>query len=81
MDVKNVADLAKIIDLCRKKGIDSIKISNDAVEFKLSTHLPIKGKPRGKYKTATAELKPDHIEVENQYSQDEILFWSSEGIN
>ncbi len=80
MDIKNLADLGKLADLCRKKGIDSIKITQNEIEFKLSPHSPIKGKPRGKY-NQTADTKPDLVSVENQYTQDEILFWSSEGIN
>lgn len=77
MDIKTLADLSKLADLCRKKGLHSIKVTPNSLEFTLSDNTPSKGRPRGKY---AADIK-DHIPIEDQLSEDEVLFWSSAGAN
>ncbi len=74
MDIKNLADLAKLAALCRKKGIESLKISSDGIEFKLGSE-PIKAHRK--------QFKPlnDDKELESKpLSEEDILFWSSSGI-
>ncbi len=71
MDIKTTSDLAKIADLCRKKGIESIKITNDTVEFKLGD------KPVAKTRAVKGS---DKLESIPEYSEDDILNWSSQGI-
>lgn len=74
MDIKNIADLSKIADLCRKKGIESIKITQDAVEFTLAESQLKTRTRRNKSKNTT-----DNIET-NAPTEEELLFWSSQGI-
>jgi len=70
MDIKTFADLAKLADICRKKGIKAIKVTQDAIEFQLSD------KPEVRHRNTKAP------EVKNQVeSEEEMLFWSSTGIN
>ncbi len=65
MDIK---ELAKIIDLCRKKGIESLKMND--LELKLG-ELPI---PRKRAIEAT-ESTPEDAAI----TQEDLLFWSSQG--
>lgn len=74
MDVKNLAELSKIADLCRKKGIETIKITQDCVEFKLSADVPKKAARKSK-----KDEKSDPVE-EGLITAEDILFWSSQGI-
>lgn len=68
MDIKSVADLAKIADLCRKKGIESIKITQDSVEFKLGE------KPVSERRSS--ESKEEKIENDEALTEEELLMWS-----
>jgi len=71
MDVKNLKDLSKIADICRKKGIETIKISADSVEFKLKD-LPIK--PTKRELSAVPDL---NTEDKQAISDEDVLFWSA----
>lgn len=71
MDIKSIADLAQVADLCRKKGIESIKITGDSVEFKLTDERPVRKR--------TTKEKADEPEVRGP-TEEEILYWSSAGI-
>lgn len=70
--VLTVKELAKLADMCRKKGIESIKITTDAVEFKLGEQVLPKRRSR-----TQEDNKPPVTET---MSDEELLFWSSAGI-
>ena len=74
MDVKNLSDLNKIAVLCRKRGIESIKIGADFIEFKLSPDAPASTYKRKQ------DAVDENIETVPAYSEDAALFWSSSGI-
>lgn len=69
MNINNLADLGKIIDLCRKKGVESLKIDN--IELKLSREIP-----QSKYKRKSVELTSEMIPVDD-ISDEQALYWSS----
>lgn len=71
MDIKTLADLGKIADLCRKKGIESIKIADGTVEFKLAHGF--ERRRRGTRDTSNPE-------VDTPFSEEDALFWSSAGL-
>ncbi len=71
MDIKNIKELAQIIALCRKKGIESVKIGENCIEFKLGALAP--AKPRGKDKEIIEEAVADH----QAYTAEQILNWSA----
>lgn len=76
MEVKTAAQLGKIADLCRKKGIESIKITAESVEFKLIDEIRVNRKQR---KPKKFDLE-DGIQLENQPTEEEVLFWSTGAI-
>lgn len=69
MELKSFSDLAKLADVCRKKGIDTIKISGDCIEFKLLD------KPTRKRRIK--ESKDELPKTENPYSEDDLIAWST----
>lgn len=69
MDIKTIADLAKLADICRKKGIKQLKITQDGLEFQMGE------KPQPKTKTKDT---PDTFDT--RPSDEEMLYWSSAGI-
>lgn len=72
MDSSDLKDLAKIIDLCRKKGVSELKF--DGVEIKLAPEKPASDyKKRKKTEDTKEDLGP-------AYTDEETLFWSSDGI-
>lgn len=77
MNPKTLKDLSKLADICRKKGIAEIKVDENGVEFKLWDHIP--SRPR---KGKSSEVaSSNHIPVENMPTEEELLFWSSPGID
>lgn len=75
MDIKNLSDLAKIATLCRKKGIETIKITPDSVEFKLKD-APIKMR-----KLSRSENENVSVEDQQALTAEDKLFWSAPGFN
>lgn len=71
-EIKNLNDLSKIIDLCRKKGVDSIEIQG--IKLSLRDEAPPSNYKKKK------EIGSDVIQTENQFTEDDALFWSSAGI-
>ena len=67
MDIKNFSDLAKIADICRKKGIKQLKITQDGVEFQMGD------RPE---KQVKADKGSDKIDVP-VINEEDVLFWSS----
>lgn len=73
LEIKSPEDLSKIIDLCRKKGVQTIKL--DGVELSLREEAP-----PSQYKRKKAEQTSEEIKVEEGFNSEDILFWSSQGI-
>ena len=72
MKIENIKDLQKVIQLCRKAGVDTIKI--DGVELKLG-ELPtqsLKAKRHAAYPDAA-------IEAQDTLTEEELLFYSATG--
>ena len=69
MDIKTIADLAKLADICRKKGIKQLKITQDGLEFSMGE------KPQPK-----AKLKDTPETFDTTASDEDMLYWSSAGI-
>lgn len=63
MVISNIKELSKLIDLCRKKGIDALEIDN--IKFKLG---PLEPKIK--------DRSPD-LSQSAQVSGEDLLFWSS----
>ncbi len=77
MDINDVESLGKLADLCRKKGIESIKVTVDGIEFKLKdVEPPVK---RGRKRRIQEKTTEDLIE-ETPFGEDAALFWSSTGV-
>lgn len=73
MDIK---ELQKIIQLCRKSGVTSIKL--EGVELTLSEDAPAPAKPRGKSATkASAPSLNDKIALEGELSDEALMYWST----
>jgi len=65
MKIENLKELSAVIDLCRRKGVARINISG--IEMELTDSAPTK-------KVKEAEQEP---KVENQYTDEQLLLWSS----
>lgn len=63
----------KYLQLCRKHGVESLKIGE--IEVKLSQEPP-----KSKYKQAKENKESTSIQSSPQFSNEEILMWSSGGI-
>lgn len=71
VDKSQIKELKNLIALCKREGIKSIEIAGMKLEFNPYS-LPQK-------KSKTKE--DDQIITENQYTDEEILFWSTGGLN
>ncbi len=74
----NLKELQKLISLCRKSGVLSIKM--EGVELTLSEETPAAPKPRGKaaQKAATANAPSrDPIELEGEMTPEQLMYWST----
>lgn len=77
VDIKNNRDLAKIIVLCRKNGVETCKITPNSIEFTLTDVIT-----RVKRRSKSVELEaPTPVKIENELTAEEKLFWSSPNIN
>lgn len=72
MDIKNFSDLSKLFTICRKKGIKSVKISSDSLEFTLDDEAPV-----SRYKAAKQDKRTPDPEMEGGYTDEQVLLWSS----
>ena len=68
MTISTLKDLSKLIDLCRKKGVETIAV--DGVELKLGDA------PTSLKRNAASDTAPDKIIIEDQPTEDELRFWS-----
>lgn len=74
MDKKQLVDLKKIMQLCKQEGIKSIELDGLKMEFNPFAKVETKAK-----RSKKSAVNSDPI-VEQQYSDEDILFWSSSGV-
>ena len=76
MVIKDIKDLKQIIDLCRKTGVDSIKIDN--IELQLGPS-PIKTTttPQRRPYTPAGVITEDTQILTDELTADELLFYSA----
>lgn len=72
MEIKNHADFAKFVDLCRKKGVKSVEFQGLKLELRDETP------PSNYKKKKELEVQPDYVPVEGVYNDEQALFWSSQ---
>lgn len=70
-------ELKKIIDLCRKSGIKSIKFQDISLEFSSDALFPESAYKQKKKEKETAAI-PDPLQTLAE--QEQALFWSSANI-
>lgn len=73
MKLDSFSDMKKLIDLCRKSGIDQISV--DGVEIKFG--LPVVKQSRNK--KVTSYYTQPLIAEEDALTDEELLFYSSTG--
>lgn len=66
MNITSLKELSKLIDLCRKKGVESLELSG--IKLNLSKDAPPK--------KLNSEQSKEAVE-EPQYTDEEMLLWSS----
>jgi len=68
MKLDTIEDLARLFDLCQRKGIESMKVAGDAIEFKIKDGwAPKKRKGKDNAPDIKDELTPEEA----------ALYWSS----
>lgn len=70
MKLETIEDLAKLFDLCNKKGIESMRVAGDGVEFKLKDNFA----PKKRIRNVKEELQ------DFATPEEAALFWSSQPI-
>lgn len=79
MNLPDLKALDKIIALCRKRGVKSIKIDN--VELTLSEDAPAKASPKSRKATPNAPSVPASEPFDSDLpSELDLLFYSSGGV-
>ena len=80
MQVKDINDLEKIIKLCRKTGVESIKIDN--IELKLgdvpqkSPSLVIPKRINNPTYAPGGITEDSKIEIPEQLTEEQLMMWS-----
>ncbi len=79
-ELPSTKELNKIIALCRKQGIKSIKIGE--LELTLGDTVPAGKKPRGKSAAKVNHGEQGEIETDGweNLSEEEQMFWSVGGV-
>lgn len=67
MEINKLSDLAKLFELCRKKGVESIAI--DGLSFKFGTELPHRRTRKSKDEIQDTGDSP-------LYTEEDYLNWS-----
>jgi hypothetical protein len=82
MQVKDINDLEKIIKLCRKTGVESIKIDN--IELKLGDQpekqllaTPAKKTINTSTYAPGGITEDSKIEIPEQLTEDQLMMWST----
>jgi hypothetical protein len=71
MDLPDTKKLAKFIKLMRKEGVNHLKCGDFELSLDHTALFPQK---------PIKESQSDHIPVENSFTEDDALYWSSAGI-
>lgn len=74
MEVKNTADLKKIITLCRKSGIKSLKLGELEITLDAEHTLPQRLTKKQRLE-ATTDPK-----TSTAYTDEQLLMWSVQGL-
>lgn len=72
MGIPNLKELDRLIALCRKRGVKTVKIDN----IELTLGEPVFKPSKTKKSTTSSTFNPELIQTDN-LSSDELLFWSS----
>lgn len=72
MELQNLKELEKIVKFCRKQGILTLKHAGFEIALSPSALFPPK--------PTKADPNSDQIKVEDQFSAEDALYWSSAGI-
>lgn len=79
MNIKNARDLSKIIAICRKKGVQTLKIApNGVFEFTLLATAP--GVERANRRSKKDGSQPAEPKPAPQLTEEDVLFYSSSPI-
>ena len=70
MTITTLKDLEAVLSLCVRKGVASITVSGITVNFNSDV------RPQ----TRKSKEKPSDADAEPQYTDEEVLTWSSAGI-
>lgn len=85
MKIESIKELDALIKLCRKRGIESVKVDN--IELRLSDVAPVETQPkRSPRQLDTTGISPGGITddtkiLTEELSYEQMLFYSSEGRN
>lgn len=81
MKLDSIKDLEKVIKLCRRLGVNAIKV--DGVEFQLSDTPVEKAKVINKITTQPDSYSPGITEdmkiAIDELTEEQLLMWSAEG--
>jgi hypothetical protein len=75
VDLKDLKELQKIIQFCRKNGITRLKEGEIEIDIAAVALFP-----ESAYKRKQAEADNKDPVSETEYSEDDLLFWSSAGV-
>lgn len=73
MDLPKTEELSKLLDLCNRKGVQSIRLGDLELKFKDEVPISIPKKKKNSSEK-TAEEEP------SKYSEEDLLFWSTPGL-
>lgn len=83
MTINNLKDLAKLIALCQKTGVEAIKIDGIEMAIRPKTLSKAKRVPSFDYGVpaeANAKITIDEpIDMPDELSDDQLLMWSAQG--
>lgn len=76
MKIDSIRDLKKLIDLCQKQGVDSIKV--DGIELKLGEKpMPVRTQRTSQPKQIPfGEITAETAVIDNGLTPDQLLMWS-----
>lgn len=85
MKIETLKDLDKLISLCRKRGVETVKVDN--IEFRLSDQEPVRTEPRRSSTVMQATgiapggVTDDTKILTDELTPDQLLFYSAQGHN
>lgn len=78
MKLPELKDLARVIDLCRKKGVSSITIGDMKLEFR--EEAPVSHYKRKQVKEETDPVNPFVNFPEGELTPEQLMYYSSGGM-